>query len=175
MPEDSPHPDRDPVHQAGDPIEHLLHSAVRHRRGGAGHDLLRFILEEDIREFGLDVEAAESFEQAILTVATAKGIPPGDGSGISDIVCTVSLCTFVAEPLGTYNMIRHSPEWFAMEKEGPVPGIRSMLEPSQQLRAAHTWIRFGIRSSGGKAQVYYYRPGIIEHHRELLEAVVAEP
>jgi hypothetical protein len=160
--------EREPTHEAD--IEDLLHGAVRLRPGGAGQDLLRFILEEDIREFGLDVDAAQSFEQAILTVAAARGRPPGDGSGVSDLVCTVSLCTFVAEPRGTFASIRQTPEWHAMEHEGPVPSIRAILGP------AHTWVRFGIGSSGGKTQLqyYYYRPEI-ERHRELLEAVVAEP
>lgn len=57
-----------------------------------------------------------------------------------------------------------------MELEGPVPSIRAILGP------AHSWVRFGIRSSDGETQVryyyYYYWPGI-ERHRERLEAVVA--
>ncbi len=161
-------PERDPASEVDDSIEHLLHRAVRRRSGGAGHDLLRFIVEEEIREFGPDTDAAESFEEAILTVAAARGIPLDRGSGVSDLVCTVSLCTFVAEPRGTFSSIRQTPEWHAMELEGPVPSIRAILGP------AHSWVRFGIRSSDGETQVhyYYYRPGI-ERHRELLEAVVA--
>lgn len=164
------HSEREPTHGLDKSIEHLLHGAIRHRPGGAGRDLLHFILEEDIREFGVDVDAAESFKQAILTVAAARGMPPGGGSGVSDIVCTVSLCTFVAEPRGTFSSIRQTPEWHAMELEGPVPSIRAILGPS------HSWVRFGNESSGGKTQLqyYYYRPEI-ERHRELLEAVVAEP
>jgi len=161
-------PESDSVNEVEDSIERLLHGAVRERSGGAGHDLLRFILEEDIRELGPHVDAAESFEQAILTVAATRGIAPDGGSGVSDLVCTVSLCTFVAEPRGTFSSIRQTPEWHEMELEGPVPSIRSILGP------AHSWVRFGIRSSDGETllRYYYYRPGI-ERHRELLEAVVA--
>ena len=161
-------PESEPANEVDDSIERLLHGAVRERSGGAGHDLLRFILEEDIRELGPDADAAESFEQAILTVAATRGIAPDGGSGVSDLVCTVSLCTFVAEPRGTFSSIRQTPEWHAMEERGPVPSIRSILGP------AHSWVRFGIRSSDGKTQVhyYYYRPAI-ERHRELLEAVIA--
>lgn len=164
------HPEREPTHGPDKSIENLLHGAVRLRPGGAGRDLVRFILEEEIREFGLDVDAAESFTQAILTVAAARGMPPGGGSGVSDLVCTVSLCTFVAEPRGTFASIRQTPEWHAMEHEGPVPSIRAIVGP------AHSWVRFGIGSSGGETQLqyFYYRPEI-ERHRELLEAVVAEP
>lgn len=165
---------RGPTHAVNDTIEDLLGRAVRSLRGGASQDLLRFILEEDINEFGMDIDAAKSFDEAILTAATARGMSPVDGSGVTDIVCTMSLCTFVAEPLGTFNVIRQTPEWYAMEQEGPVPGIRSLQEPARELGPAQSWIRFGIRSSGGKTQVYYYRPGI-ERHRELLEAVVAPP
>lgn len=168
------HQKRDQAHEVEYSIEALPHLAVHRLRGAGQQDLLRFILEEDISEFGLDVDAAKSFEEAILTAAAARGIPPGVGSGVTDIVCTVSLCTFVAEPLGAFDSIRQTPEWYAMEQEGPVPGVRSMLQPTRELGPARSWVRFGIRSGGGKTQVYYYRPGI-ERHRELLEAVIAEP
>lgn len=161
-------PESDSVNEVEASIERLLHGAVRERSGGAGHDLLRFILEEDIRELSPDADATESFEQAILTVAATRGIAPDGGSGVSDLVCTVSLCTFVAEPRGTFSSIRQTPEWHAMELEGPVPSIRAILGP------AHSWVRFGVKSRDGETQVryYYYRPGI-ERHRELLEAVAA--
>ena len=156
----------DPEPEMEAPIDSLLYQAIKHLPRGANQDLLRFILEEEIRESGADLEAAVAFEAAVLDVAAARGMPAGIQSGISEIVCSVSLCSFKADLDGTYNTIRHTPEWSAMEEQGPVPSIDSVLGPSQ------SWVGFGLPER--RLQVYYYRPAI-ERHRELLEAVLAEP
>ena len=161
-----PEPASDPEPAMEAPIDSLLYQAIKHLPRGANQDLLRFILEEEIRESGADLEAAVAFEAAVLDVAAARGMPAGIQSGISEIVCSVSLCSFKADLDGTYNTIRHTPEWSAMEEQGPVPSIDLVLGPS------HSWVGFGLPER--RLQVYYYRPAI-ERHRELLEAVLAEP
>lgn len=155
----------DPEPEMEEPIDSLLYEALKHLPHGANQDLLRFILEEEIRESGADLEAAVAFEAAVLDVAAARGMPAGIQSGIREVVCSVSLCAFEADLDGTYNTIRHTPEWYAMEEQGPVPSIDSV-------RPSRSWVMFGRPER--RVQVYYYRPAI-ERHRELLEAVIADP
>lgn len=164
-PQGVPEPASDPEPEMEEPIDSLLYKALKHLPRGADQDLLRFILEEEIRENGADLNAAVQFEAAVLEVAAARGMPAGIQSGISEIVCSVSLCTFEADLDGTYNTIRHTPEWYAMEQHGPVPSIDSV-------RPSRSWVMFGRPER--RVQVYYYRPAI-EQHRELLEALLAEP
>lgn len=150
----------DPAPEGEAPIGVLLNSVV-HRLGVDGHhDLLRFILDEEIKESGLDSDAALSIETAILEVAGARGNPSEVRSGVSDIQCTASLCTFLVESGGAFQMTRMSPEFQAMLEQGPV----SMI----------WWVGLGTRERQGHVRLYMYRPDI-EQHWGLLEAVLAGP
>ncbi|HRP34973.1 MAG TPA: hypothetical protein PLI48_03730 [Gammaproteobacteria bacterium] len=153
--------------QTGDPVPEreatigILLNSVVERLGVEGHhDLLQFILDEEIKETGLDVDAALSIEAAISEIAAARGVSSGVGSGDSDIQCTASLCTLLVESGGPFQMTRMSPEFQAMMEQGPV----SML----------WWVRLGTRERLDHVRLYMYRPGI-EQHLNLLEAVVATP
>jgi hypothetical protein len=126
----------------------------------AYHDLLRFIMEQEIQETGLDLEAARLLEATILEFAVARGMPSDVHLGISDVQCTASLCTLLRDFDGTFFRFRMSPEWRAMEKQGAVPIV--------------SWVGLGTGEREGHMRVYMFRPAI-ELHRDLLEAVVAGP
>lgn len=134
----------------------VLHRLDHH----AYHDLLQFILDEERQATGLDDDAAVSLEAAIREFAVARGMPSDVQSGVSDIQCTAALCTFLEDRHGPFGMIRRSPEWQAMEKQGPVPMVWSV------------WLQTQERQGHGR--VYMLRPEI-ERHRDLLEAIVAVP
>jgi hypothetical protein len=170
----APHVEPDPTRESGvpgrtsgdsapageAPLDLLLYSVSRRLDVHRHHDLLRFILDEEIRETGLDVDAALSIEAAISEIAAARGAASGVGSGYSDIQCTVSLCTLLLESRGAFQMTRLSPEFQAMMEQGPV----SMV----------SWVGLGTREREGHLRFYLYRSGM-EQHSDLLEAVVAGP
>lgn len=123
----------------------------------AYHDLLRFTLEEEIQATGLDLEAARLLEASILEVAVALGTSPDVHLGVSDVPCTASLCTFLRDHRGAFFRMRLSPEWRAMEKQGPVPIV--------------SWVGLGTGEPQHHDRFYMFRPAI-ERHRDLLEALV---
>lgn len=126
----------------------------------AYHDLLQFILGEEILETGQDIAAAELLEAAIREFVVARSVPTDVQSGVSNIQCTAALCTFLEDRHGPFGMMRRSPEWQAIERQGPMPVVWSV------------WLHTEERQGHGR--VYLFRPGI-EQHRDLLEAVVAGP
>lgn len=153
--------------QTGDPVPereattgNLLNSVVERLGVEGHHDLLQFILDEEIKETRLDVDAARSIEAAVLEVAGTSRISSDERSGVSDIQCTASLCTLLVESGGPFQMMGMSPEFQAMMEQGPV----SML----------WWVRLGTRERLDHVRLYLYRPGIVQH-LGLLEAVVAGP
>lgn len=148
--------DRGPEPEA--PVRELTREVGYELGPHAYHDLLRFILEEEIQETGLDIEAARLLEASILEVAVALGRPSDVHLGVSDVQCTASLCTFLRDHRGTFFRMRLSPDWRAMEQQGPVP--------------IFSWVGLGTGERQHHDRFYMFRPAI-ERHRDLLEAVVA--
>lgn len=138
-----------------------LHRRVLHRLDHhAYHALLQLILDDERQATGLDEDAAVSLGAAIREFAVGRGMPSDVQSGVSDIQCTAALCTFLEDRNSPFGMIRRSPEWQAIERQGPVPMVWSV------------WLQTQERQGHGR--VYMLRPEI-ERHRDLLEAIVAAP
>lgn len=150
--------DSAPVGEAS--LEVLLYSVTRGVDVNRHHDLLQFILDEETKETGLDLDASVSIEAAISEIAAARGVASSVRSSGNDIQCTASLCTFLLESSGAFQMTRLSSEFQAMMEQGPV----SMV----------SWVGLGTREREGYLRFYLYRSAI-EQHLDLLEAVVAGP